>query len=178
MDEKGILKVNALEEYFKIKKGEKKRIVSGLSESIAGACGKMPSFMDISTGHRGEIWNIKKGKASLMESRSYTDINAGGKMVKTGKWFASFGMQSMGGDNPSTGMNFRLGSMLYKNKYDLALTYNYNQQNYSLLSRKSLGLSARKLFPLTPHGGYNLGINLSRSDNYGETETRDRKSVV
>lgn len=173
MDENAVLKAKVLEDYFKAKTSAKEGIVSRVSDIALEVCGKKPFFIDISAGHAGELWNrdIKKDEYALMEKRSFAWMNAGENTPKAGKWFASFGIQGMGGDNPSTTMNLRLGTMLYKNKYDLALTYDYNKQDYSLLTKKALGLSARRLFPLTPHTGWNAGLKVDITDYYGEAGT-------
>jgi hypothetical protein len=92
----------------------------------------------------------------------------GEKTSQAGRWFASFGMQGMsGGDYPSGAINMRLGSTLYKNRYDVALTYDYYKLRDALEGRTSLGLVARALMPVSPYGGWNIGAQLLSVNNYG-----------
>jgi len=120
----------------------------------------------------GELWNIKPGKAEKMEAWSDSSVPLGEKTRRAGRWFASFGMQSMGGgDFPSSTLNLRFGSTLYKNRYDLAASYDYSKPRDSLLSSKSIGLVGRALMPLSRHGGWNVGAQVSSSDNYGKQDS-------
>lgn len=116
----------------------------------------------------GELWSIKTGTPSRLDAWSDRAIPLGEKTNPAGRWFASFGMQGMsGGDYPSGAINMRLGSTLYKNRYDVALTYDYYKLRDALEGRTSLGLVGRALMPVSPYGGWNIGAQLTSVNNYG-----------
>lgn len=120
----------------------------------------------------GEVWVIKEGVAVKLDAWSDRALPFGPKTSRTGRWFASFGMQAMsGGDFPTTTLNLRLGSTLYKNRYDLAATYDYSKSKGADLGRASVGLTGRALLPISRHGGWNIGAQLSSDDNYGDKTT-------
>ena len=120
----------------------------------------------------GEAWGIKDGKASKLDSWSDKSMTFGPKTSRAGRWFGSFGMQSMGGgDHPSSALNLRFGSTLFKNRYDLAVSYDYNKAKDSILGQSSTGLVGRALLPLSRHGGWNIGAQFFSSDNYGDKES-------
>lgn len=116
----------------------------------------------------GELWSIRTGTPSRLDVWSDRSIPLGEKTNLAGRWFASFGMQGMsGGDYPSGAINMRLGSTLYKNRYDVALTYDYYKLRDALEGRTSLGLVGRALMPVSHYGGWNIGAQLSSVNNYG-----------
>ncbi|OIO02945.1 MAG: hypothetical protein COX65_02780 [Elusimicrobia bacterium CG_4_10_14_0_2_um_filter_56_8] len=116
----------------------------------------------------GELWTIKAGTPSRLDAWSDKSLPLGQNANPAGRWFASFGMQGMsGGDYPSGAINMRLGSTLYKNRYDVALTYDYYKLRDALEGRTSLGLVGRALMPVSPYGGWNIGAQLLNVNNYG-----------
>ena len=134
----------------------------------ASALGHATRQLAVELDGAGELWSVNSGKVLELESWSDKTLPLGPGSNRMGRWFASFGMQSMGGgDSPSSTLNMRLGSTLYKNRYDLALSYDYSKPRDSLLSRASLGVVGRALMPLSRHGGWNIGVQLSSYNNYG-----------
>ncbi len=71
----------------------------------------------------GELWTMKDIGAVKLDSWSDKALPLGPNSQNGGRWFGFFGIQSMGGgDFPSSSMNLRVGSTLFKNQYDLAYT--------------------------------------------------------
>jgi hypothetical protein len=163
----GAVYLKAAKTYYELNAGEKAAAVA----AAAGALGlEKPVAVELDGG--GELWNIKDGRAVKLDSWSDRNIYLGPKARRTGRWFASFGMQSMGGgDYPSSTLNLRLGTTLYKDRYDAAVSYDYSKPRDAVLSRSSLGLVGRMLMPLSRHGGWNLGAQVYSSDNYGVKTT-------
>lgn len=117
----------------------------------------------------GELWAMKAGQPVKLDSWSDRSLPLNPKSSGKGRWFGTFGIQSMGGgDYPASAMNLRVGSTLFKNQYDLAWTYDYYKPAEAETYRASMGLMGRKLMPLSPHGGWNVGAQLSMLNNYGE----------
>lgn len=117
----------------------------------------------------GELWALKNGQASKIDSWSDRSLPLNPKSSNKGRWFGSVGLQGMGGgDYPASAMNLRVGSTLFRNQYDLAWTYDYYKPAESETYRASMGLMGRKLMPLSPQGGWNVGAQLSMLNNYGE----------
>lgn len=161
----GVMQLKAAKNYKTLDVHRKAEIVAAAAGPDAAA--------QVSFDGGGELWRVKGGEADRLDAWSDAKIRLEEKAVRTGRWFASFGMQSMaGGDYPSATLNLRLGSTLYKDRYDLALSYDYSKPQDSLLSRSSLGLVGRALMPLTRHGGWNIGAQVASVDNYGVEETK------
>jgi len=117
----------------------------------------------------GELWAMKGGLPARLDSWSDRSLPLNPKSLNKGRWFGAFGLQSMGGgDYPASSMNLRVGSTLFQNHYDLAWTYDYYKPAESLTYRASMGLMGRKLMPLSPRGGWNVGAKLCLLNNYGE----------
>ncbi|PIU19508.1 MAG: hypothetical protein COT18_07135 [Elusimicrobia bacterium CG08_land_8_20_14_0_20_59_10] len=117
----------------------------------------------------GELWAMKDGQPVKLDSWSDLSLPLNPKSFNIGRWFGTFGIQSMGGgDYPASSMNLRVGSTLLRNRYDLAWTYDYYKPAESETYRAAMGLMGRKLMPLSPHGGWNFGAQLSMLNNYGE----------
>lgn len=144
------------------------------SEKVAEACAspgqaEMPVAVELPGS--GELWKCAEGKAVRLDAWSDAAMQPGPGVKKAGRWFASIGMQSMGGgDYPASTLNMRVGSTLFKGRYDLALTYDYYKPRDSELTSSSLGLVGRALMPLSRHTGWNVGAQISTADNYGKKE--------
>jgi len=116
----------------------------------------------------GELWAIKNGQASKMDSWSDRSLPLNERSSNKGRWFGSFGLQRMGGgDFSASSMNLRVGSTLFQNRYDLAWTYDYYKPAESLTYRANMGLMARKLMPISRYGGWNVGAQISMLNDYG-----------
>lgn len=163
----GAVYLKAAKAYYDFTIGDKAAAVAAAAAAL-GLAG--PVAVELDGG--GELWEVKESRVVKLDAWSDRNIYLGPKARRTGRWFASFGMQSMGGgDYPSATMNLRLGTTLYKDRYDAAVSYDYSKPQDSELSRSSLGLVGRMLMPLSRHGGWNLGAQVSSSDNYGVKTT-------
>jgi hypothetical protein len=164
----GIVYLKAAKAYKPLSAAQKADTVSLAAVSL-----ELKKTVVVELAGEGELWAVKEGRASRLDAWSDEHMRSGPKARRTGRWFASFGMQSMGGgDYPSSTMNLRFGSTLYKNRYDLAVSYDYSKPRDSELARAALGLVGRALLPLSRHGGWNIGAQLSSVDNYGVEETK------
>lgn len=161
----GLVRLTAAKGYEILSTSDKARAVSEAADSL----GLRNGLFSVELPVDGELWRVKDGKAEKLDRWSDRTLPAGPGMTKTGRWFASFGMQSMsGGDNPSGTMNLRVGSTLFRDRYDLALSYDYSQARDALEGRSSLGLVGRALMPLSAHGGWNIGVELSSVNDFGQ----------
>jgi len=137
--------------------------------NAAASLGRTDGQMAVELDGDGELWRIKDGKAARLDVWSDSSLPLAHGAARTGRWFATFGMQGMsGGDYPSGTINLRLGTTLYRNRYDAAVSYDYYKLRDALEGRTSLGLVGRALIPLSAHGGWNIGGQLSSVDNYGK----------
>lgn len=136
--------------------------------TAAASLGRKNGQLAVELDAAGELWTIKNGEAEKLDVWSDRSTPLAHGSLKPGRWFASFGMQGMsGGDYPSGTINLRLGTTLYKNRYDAAVTYDHYKLRDALDGRTSLGLVGRALLPLSPHGGWNIGAQVSSMDSYG-----------
>ncbi len=161
----GVSRLKAAPAYADMAAGSK-------AEVIANACAALnlpEGSVAVELPSGGEIWNFSGGKARRLDAWSDKVLPQGPGIKTAGRWFASFGMQSMGGgDYPSSTLNMRLGSTLLQGRYDLALSYDYAKPQESELTSSSLGLVGRALLPLSRHSGWNVGAQWYAADNYGE----------
>lgn len=113
----------------------------------------------------GSLWRLSEGKVRQLEEWSDDKLSLG-SAERRGRLFGFFGGQlSNGGTANATGLNARIGSTLFKNRYDLALTFGYNSADTTPKSTiVSYGLVGRALFPLTRRIGWNIGAQAVRSD--------------
>ena len=164
LNRSGVLYLKAAATYGPLSPDEKTSSVEKAAGSLAVANGTVV----VQSGAAGEIWSVRGGKAEKLDGWSDTTLPLNPKTNNAGRWFASFGMQSMsGGPSPSGTINMRLGSTLYKGRYDLALSYDYNKLSDAELGQASLGVVGRALIPLTRHGGWNIGAQLTRTNSFG-----------
>lgn len=164
----GVVYLKAAGGYKTLSKAAKASVVSQAASSLGRQDGQLAVELD----GAGELWSLRNGKAEQLDAWSDRAMPLSHGSSRIGRWFASFGVQAMnGGDYPSGTMNLRLGSTLFKNRYDLALAYDYSKPRDSMVSRTSLGLVGRALMPLSAHGGWNIGGQISSVDNYGDKTT-------
>lgn len=160
----GVTYLMALPAYSQLALAAKEKALANAAAALGIADGQVVVELPAA----GELWRVKNGKPAKLDSWSDNELPLGQGTRRAGRWFASFGMQGMsGGDYPSGTLNMRLGSTLYKGRYDAALTYDYSKQQDALVGRTSLGLVSRALLPINRHGGWNVGAELYTIDNYG-----------
>ena len=162
----GVVCLKALTSYITLTDIQKTEAVEEAATALKVSCP-----ISIQSEKAGELWTIKEGKAEKLDAWSDQPLPLGPKTNTIGRWFAAFGMQSMGGgDFPSSTINLRLGSTLFQNRYDLAFTYDYSKPRDAQLGRAAVGLVGRALMPLSQHAGWNIGGQLSRVNNAGIAE--------
>lgn len=160
----GIISVKAATTYAELAGPDRADAVAKAGTALGLADG--PLGVRLTDG--GELWALSGGKAEKLDSWNYSAVQPGPGVSAAGRWFASFGMQNMGGgDYPASTLNMRVGSTLFRGRYDLALSYDYYKPRDSELGSRSLGIVGRALMPLSRHSGWNAGAQLSTSDNYG-----------
>mgnify|MGYP001453103052 CR=1 FL=1 len=160
----GIISVKAATTYVDLVGSDRADAVAKVGTALGLADG--PLSVRLPDG--GELWNLSAGKAEKLDSWSGGAVQPGPGVSAAGRWFASLGMQNMGGgDYPASTLNMRVGSTLFRGRYDLALSYDYYKPRDSELTSRSLGIVGRALMPLSRHSGWNAGAQLSTSDNYG-----------
>lgn len=123
-------------------------------------------FVTVSWRGGGELWSVKSDKLSSLGQWSDDRLYYSETVPEHGKLFVFFGGQMIqGGGADITGVNARIGSTLYKNKYDIAATFSYASIDTNpSITTNSIGLVGRALYPLSEHVGYNLGGQLVRTD--------------
>lgn len=155
----GVVRLKAAEPYLKWKKAERKAAVETESRAYSGVGAAVVEYPG-----GGEIWTVEAGSATLADSWSRGGMRFGRRARKAGRWFGHVGGQFVrGGDLPSNGWTGRLGTTLFKDRYDAALAVSRNTFTESDDSAvTTLGLTARALYPYTEHAGFNLGLQLDR----------------
>ncbi|MBI4656244.1 MAG: hypothetical protein HY746_05795 [Elusimicrobia bacterium] len=131
-----------------------------------------PLLLSLHYANGGELYNCGKEKINILNQWSDERLYFGNENIRRGRFFGFIGGQLMsGGDFPATGFNLRLGTMLYKDKYDMAVTYDYNKMKDFDEPSKSFGLIFRSLMPLSEHSGWNLGAQMLYNDYSGFNDT-------
>lgn len=111
----------------------------------------------------GSLWSLRQGRAALLEEWADERPVVSGDRLGAGRFFGFLGGQvTRGGDFDSSGFNARLGSTLFQNHYDMALTFAY--ATVGSVDARSFGILGRALFPLSPGVGWNTGVQVSRFD--------------
>lgn len=122
----------------------------------------------------GELWGLPAGgKTARLDAWQDSRMNFGPKQAKHGNLFAYLGGQLVTGrDYPSKGFSARLGTMLFKDRYDAAVSYSYSGiTGVADSGSSSIGLVGRARFKSTRHAGLNAGFQLNYYKSaYGEDE--------
>lgn len=131
--------------------------------SAAGVSEDKPSILVVDASG-GALWRQKgTGYEKFQEWSDRTLAYAPGAAV-SGRWFGFLGAQTVMGTTHSTGMNARLGTTLFQNRYDLSGGLGYNTVNTNpSVSMLSLSVAGRALFPIDPTMGWNAGLQLQHS---------------
>ncbi|MEK6628672.1 MAG: hypothetical protein AABY53_08595 [Bdellovibrionota bacterium] len=114
----------------------------------------------------GELWSVQNNKITKVGEWSDSQLHFSQTTPPHGRLFAFFGGQMVqGGVADVTGFNARIGSTLFKNRYDLAVSLSYASiKTTPSVNTNSLGVVGRALFPLSERVGYNLGGQLVRTE--------------
>lgn len=160
----GVLRLKATETYGKWKEDARKTAVETQSLSYPGT-----SVAVVEYAGNGEFWTFTSTHAALADSWSRREMRFGRHAQKAGRWFGYVGGQFVrGGDMPSNGWTGRLGTTLFKNRYDTAISVSHNSfSEVEDSGMTTIGLTMRALYPYTRHVGLNLGIQLDRTSYTG-----------
>lgn len=141
--------------------------------------GEANPFLLVVRPAEGTLWRCEeKGGRPVQDwADSHLDL---GEAQRSGRLFFSFGGQmSVGGLVDQTGLNTRLGTTLFQDRYDLAVTYGHETVDTTpKFVTNSYGLAARALFPIDARMGWNIGVQGTRSiaSSGGPKETTDTAS--
>jgi hypothetical protein len=163
----GHLRVTATEKFLKANPTRKKEALEKLAAAWRQASPKDPLLLEVRWRYGGWLWRGERGRTVGRERVSLVDRwdDASFPWIQEsspwGKWFLFVGGQGLsGGDtSPSSGFNVRIGTTLYRDKYDVAFTFNQtftgSTPNTELTA---VGIIGRALFrvPKT-NWGYNIG---------------------
>lgn len=153
----GVLFLTAAPAYFDLKAGERKAAVERAAAVFSSAFAAA-----VELAGEGELWTVTGGRAEEVDSWSARGMRFAPRSRRAGRWFGHLGGQlTRGGDLPSSALLARLGTTLFKNRYDVAVSLtrnNFTDVDDSAVTR--IGLTFRALYPYTAHAGFNLGAQL------------------
>lgn len=160
----GVLRLKATEAYSKWKEDARKAAVEAQALSYPGTAVAVVEYAG-----NGEFWTFTSTHAALADSWSRREMHFGQHARKAGRWFGYVGGQFVrGGDMPSNGWTGRIGTTLFKDRYDTALSLSRNSFTEADNSGvTTIGLTIRALYPYTRHAGFNLGMQLDRTSYTG-----------
>lgn len=155
----GLLRLEAAEPYLGLKGSERKAAVEGRTAAYPGTRLAVVEYRG-----NGELWTVAGGSATLADTWSRSQLRYTRHERTAGRWFGYAGGQFVrGGDSPSNGWTGRLGTTLFKNRYDAALSISRSSlTDADDSAMTTLGLTGRALYPYTRHAGLNLGLQLDR----------------
>ena len=160
----GLLLLKAATGYFHLKDADKKSAVER-----AAAAAPSVSVVAVEAAGEGELWSVAAGTAAALDSWSERGMRFEPRSRRAGRWFGYLGGQfARGGDFPSNGWTGRLGTTLFKDRYDAAISLSQNSlSGISDSEVTNIGLTLRALYPYTAHTGLNLGGQLDRGSASG-----------
>ena len=164
----GTLYLKAVREYGAQKATDRARSVGRIF--AAGGIANTAPVLAVEGAGMGELWAPgPEGQAVKLDDWSDESIRVDQTSRRYGRFFGYLGGQLLsGGDYPSKGFNARLGTTLFKDRYDAAISYSHNSLNNTDNSgSSSLGFSGRALFNYTQHVGLNAGAQLDYSRSAG-----------
>lgn len=167
--ETGVPRLTAGEEYLKAKAAARGAAVAACGDGLAA----------VAWPGGGELWSVNGGAAARVSA--WNDLALTSEEIRhtRGRWFAYLGGQVMsGGDAPYSGFSSRLGTTLFKDRYDASVGYSSSAPKDAPDSvTRSLEFTGRELFPFTRHSGLNAGARLSYSKT-GDLDGEWTPSVV
>ncbi len=165
--EENILNLKPANAFINKDSQERKEILNNICDNAK------PVLISLRYASGGELYNCdKNNKVKLLNRWSDEKLYFGDENRNKGRFFGFIGGQIMsGGDYPSSGLNLRIGTMLYKNKYDVAFVYDVNKLNDFETDNKSMGIIGRALFPLSKHSGWNIGGQIMNNNYSGDKST-------
>jgi hypothetical protein len=135
----------------------------------------------VNSGSNRELWGKSKGNETiLLESLDLNNLDLQkfkdnrSQLLIRNNWFLYYGGNTMFNPDMFTlGLNFRVGSFLVKNRWDLAFSWSVNamsQENAEdVYGGLNLGLNTRyyqplKKLPISPYVGAGIAYNVPFSD--------------
>jgi hypothetical protein len=169
----GQLRVTATEVFLEARPADKHKALEELAASWRAAGAADPLLIEVRWRYGGWLWRGKNGGKGGRETVALVDRWDDGSFPWVqnsafGKWFLFLGGQSVsgGGLGSSSGFSLRIGSTLFRDKYDVAFTFNRtstaNKPNPDI-ELTALGVLGRALFRVPgKNWGYNLGGSVTR----------------
>jgi hypothetical protein len=160
----GLLRLAAAEQYLSLKEDARKTAVEAQAKAYPGAALAVVEYQG-----NGELWTLSNGQATQADSWSRRQLRFTRHERKAGRWFGYIGGQFVrGGDLPSNGWTGRIGTTLFHDRYDTALSVSHNSMTeIDDSGSTTIGVTARALYPYTKHAGFNLGLELDRTSYTG-----------
>lgn len=159
----GVLRLKSTDAYLKLKEDARKTAVEGQAKAHSGTAVAVVEYQG-----NGELWTVAGSSAVLADSWSRKEMRFGQHARKAGRWFGYVGGQFVrGGDSPSNNWTGRVGTTLFKDRYDTALSFSRNSLTAADDAMTTIGLIMRVLYPYTQHAGFNLGLQLDRTSYTG-----------
>ncbi|KAF0124687.1 MAG: hypothetical protein FD189_2286 [Elusimicrobia bacterium] len=163
----GLLRLTAAEPYLDLKGPERRAAVETAAAPYPAA-----GFAVVEHKGNGELWTISQSSAALADTWSRKELRFTRRARTAGRWFGHIsGQFARGGDYPSNGWTARLGTTLYDNRYDAAVSLSRNTfTDIDGSGVTTFGLTGRALYPYTRHAGLNLGLQLDRVSASGYSD--------
>lgn len=163
----GLLRLKAAGPYLGLKGQERRSAVENAAAAYPGA-----AFAVVEYNGNGELWTISQSSAAPADAWSRKELRFTGRARKAGRWFGHIsGQFARGGDYPSDGWTARLGTTLYNNRCDAAVSLSRSAfTDIDGSGVTTFGLTGRALYPYTRHAGLNLGIQLDRVSASGYSD--------
>jgi len=118
-------------------------------------------------GHSGSLWTLKDKKVKRLNEWSLKELSYTPYQPKD-RLFGFLGGQTSFGDANSIGLTSRIGTTLFKNQYDLAISFSYFKYSPEdagdAYTSKTLGLVGRALYPWKESLGWNVGAQIIYQD--------------
>ena len=146
--------------------------------SLAGV-NKKTTFLEVVWPAGGCLWQWDKGALRQLDEWSDEKL-AFSETNRSGRLFGFFGGQLVtGGASQVNGLNARLGSTLFHDRYDLALSYSHTTvKTTPQYVSNTYGLVGRALFPWTKQAGWNIGGQATRTLVPGAPQKYDALSAL
>ncbi len=131
---------------------------------------------EITWARGGWLWQVRRDEKTgearmrLVDQWDDTRLPAMLDAVRKDKWFLFLGGQSVSGGKvgSSVGFNMRLGTTLFRDKYDLSFLFNKTSTGPEPKTKATAyGVLGRRLFRLPNQWGYNLGGQITAIKSSG-----------
>lgn len=163
----GQLRVTATEIFLEANTTGKKQALEELAASWRNVSAADPLLLEVRWRYGGWVWRGKRDAKTGREKVTLVDRWDDGSFPWVqessvwGRWFLFMGGQSVsgGGIGSSSGFNLRLGTTLFRDKYDVAFTFNRTSTGPSpKIELTAIGALGRALFRVPDtNWGYNIG---------------------